>query len=97
MQVMHPLPRTLADQLGYTSFQTGKWWEGHHTNGGFTAGDTVNSTAAGTAPIQWSAAQPSYVTARHGDWGLMAGRVDYVNDVANPAHPIPYANTIQTA
>ena len=97
MQVMHPLPRTLADQLGYTSFQTGKWWEGHHTNGGFTAGDTVNSTAAGTAPIQWSAAQPSYVTARHGDWGLMIGRVDYVNDIANPAHPIPYANTIQTA
>jgi hypothetical protein len=36
------------------------------------------------------------VTARHGDWGLMTGRVDYVNDIQNPAHPIPYANTVQT-
>ena len=97
MQVLHPLPRTLADELGYTSFQTGKWWEGHHTNGGFTAGDTVNSTAGGTAPTEWSGSKPGYVTARHGDWGLMSGRVDYVNDVAAPADPIPYANTIQTA
>jgi arylsulfatase A-like enzyme/methionine-rich copper-binding protein CopC len=96
MQVFHPLPHTLATRLGYTSFQTGKWWEGHHTNGGFTAGDTVNSTAGGTAPPQWSGGRPGYVTARHGDWGLMTGRVDYVNDVAAPAHPIPYANTVET-
>ncbi|GAA5480112.1 sulfatase-like hydrolase/transferase [Haloferula helveola] len=97
MQVMNPLPRTLADELGYTSFQTGKWWEGDFANGGFTHGDTVNSTAGGTEPPQWSGGKPGYVTARHGDWGLMAGRVDYVNDVAAPASPIPYANTIQTA
>jgi arylsulfatase A-like enzyme len=96
MQVLNPLPRTLFNQLGYTSFQTGKWWEGHHTNGGFTHGDTVNSIAAGTAPPQWSGGAPSYIRARHGDWGLMTGRVDYVNDIAAPAHPIPYANTVQT-
>ena len=36
MQVLHPLPRTLATELGYTSFQTGKWWEGDFANGGFT-------------------------------------------------------------
>jgi arylsulfatase A-like enzyme len=96
MQVLNPLPRTLFNQLGYTSFQTGKWWEGHHSNGGFTHGDTANSTAAGTAPSQWSGTRPSYVTARHGDWGLMTGRVDYVNDIAAPSHPIPYANTVQT-
>jgi arylsulfatase A-like enzyme len=97
MQVLNPLPRTLFNQLGYTSFQTGKWWEGHHTNGGFTQGDTANSIATGTAPSQWAGSRPSYVAAaRHGDWGLMTGRVDYVNDIAAPAHPIPYANTIQT-
>lgn len=96
MQVLNPLPRTLFNELGYTSFQTGKWWEGHHTNGGFTHGDTANSTAGGTAPPQWSGSRPSYVTARHGDWGLMTGRVDYVNDIQAPAHPIPYANTVQT-
>jgi uncharacterized sulfatase len=96
MQVLHPLPRTLAAELGYTSFQTGKWWEGHFSNGGFTHGDTVNSTAGGTAPSQWNAGKPGYVTARHGDWGLMAGRVDYVNDAAAPAHPIPYSNTVET-
>ena len=95
MQAFHPLPRTLESRLGYTSFQTGKWWEGHFSNGGFTAGDTVNSTAGGTAPPQWSGGRPSYVTARHGDWGLMIGRVDYVNDIADPPHPIPYANTMQ--
>lgn len=96
MQVLNPLARTLFNELGYTSFQTGKWWEGHHNNGGFTHGDTVNSIAAGTAPPQWSGSAPSYARARHGDWGLMIGRVDYVNTIAAPAHPIPYANTVKT-
>lgn len=96
MQVMNPLPRTLASQLGYTCFQTGKWWEGHPSNGGFTHSDTANSTAAGSEPSQWSGGMPSYVRARHGDWGLMTGRVDYVNDLQAPAHPIPYPNTVQT-
>jgi uncharacterized sulfatase len=96
MQVLNPLARTLFNELGYTSFQTGKWWEGHHNNGGFTHGDTVNSIAAGTAPLQWSGTAPSYARARHGDWGLMTGRVDYLNDIQAPSHPIPYANTVQT-
>jgi arylsulfatase A-like enzyme len=96
MQVLHPLSRTLVTELGYTCFQTGKWWEGNFANGGFTHGDTVNSIAGGTAPPQWSGGRPGYVTARHGDWGLMTGRVDYVNDIAAPADPIPYANTIET-
>jgi arylsulfatase A-like enzyme len=44
---MHPfiknapaLPRLLA-QKGYKSFQSGKFWEGHYANAGFTAGMTV--------------------------------------------------------
>ena len=93
----NPLTRTLANQLGYTSFQTGKWWEGDFANGGFTQGDTRNSLAIATRPPQWAGSAPSYIRARQGDWGLMTGRVDYVNGIAAPAHPIPYANTIKTA
>ncbi|MFO0879354.1 MAG: sulfatase [Gemmataceae bacterium] len=44
---MHPfikkapaLPRLLG-QAGYMSFQTGKFWEGHHSNAGFTQGMTT--------------------------------------------------------
>lgn len=100
----NPLTRTLANQLGYTSFQTGKWWEGNFANGGFTQGDTRDSTAPSTRPAQWNPASGgtflppgNYVRARQGDWGLMTGRVDYVNGIAEPAHPIPYANTVKTA
>ncbi len=93
----NPLTRTLANQLGYTSFQTGKWWEGNFAHGGFTQGDTRDSTAITTRPPQWTGSAPSYVRARQGDWGLMTGRVDYVNGIAAPAHPIPYANTVKTA
>ncbi len=45
--LMHPfikkapaLPRLLAS-AGYVSLQTGKFWEGHHENAGFTHGMTV--------------------------------------------------------
>lgn len=93
----NPLTRTLASQLGYTSFQTGKWWEGDYAHGGFTQGDTRDSIAIATRPPQWTGSAPSYIRARQGDWGLMTGRVDYVNGIAAPAHPIPYANTIKTA
>lgn len=34
------VPRLLRER-GYRSFQTGKWWEGHHESGGFTEGMTV--------------------------------------------------------
>ena len=34
------LPRLLKDK-GYRSLQTGKWWEGHFSNGGFTDGMTT--------------------------------------------------------
>lgn len=45
--LMHPfiqkapaLPRLLS-QVGYRSLQTGKFWEGHHSNAGFTDGMTT--------------------------------------------------------
>lgn len=53
---------TLPDrlkQLGYTSFQSGKWWEGNPSRGGFDAGMTHGDHNRG---------------ARHGDVGLQIGR-----------------------
>lgn len=52
------LPR-LLQQKGYVSLQTGKWWGGHYSNGGFTAGMTHGDPARG---------------GRHGDDGLKIGR-----------------------
>lgn len=52
------LPKWLS-QLGYVSFQTGKWWEGHYSEGGFTQGMTHGDPAR---------------RGRHGDEGLRIGR-----------------------
>lgn len=89
------IARTLAKRLGYRSYQTGKWWGGHHSLGGFTEGDTQNSIDPRTKPRQYTGSRPGYANqGRHGDWGLMIGRVDYVTDNPNPPHPINYPNTI---
>lgn len=53
---------TLADLLGdagYVSLQTGKWWEGHYSIGGFSQGMTHGDPSRG---------------GRHGDEGLEIGR-----------------------
>ncbi len=53
---------TIADVLGeydYTSLQTGKWWPGSYTSGGFDEGMTHGDPARG---------------GRHGDEGLKIGR-----------------------
>lgn len=54
---------TLADFLhesyGYVSHQSGKWWEGHYSRGGFTHGMTHGDRTRG---------------GRHGDEGLKIGR-----------------------
>jgi uncharacterized sulfatase len=52
------LPKLLAEQ-GYVSFQSGKWWEGNFSEGGFTAGMTHGDPERG---------------GRHGDEGLKIGR-----------------------
>lgn len=65
---------TLADLLGnvgYKSHQSGKWWEGHYSRGGFTAGMTHGDRKRG---------------GRHGDNGLKIGRngmkpvFDFIDD-----------------
>lgn len=56
---VHPtLPRMLGE-AGYVSLQTGKWWEGNYTRGGFTEGMTHGDPNRG---------------GRHGDEGLKIGR-----------------------
>lgn len=42
MDQLNTLPRVLGKQ-GYLSFQTGKWWQGNFTRGGFTHGMTKGS------------------------------------------------------
>ena len=49
----------LLKQKGYLSHQSGKWWEGHFTRGGFTHGMTHGDRTRG---------------GRHGDDGLLIGR-----------------------
>ncbi|PHR99375.1 MAG: sulfatase [Blastopirellula sp.] len=53
------LAEILHDELGYLSHQSGKWWEGHYSRGGFTHGMTHGDRRRG---------------GRHGDDGLKIGR-----------------------
>jgi arylsulfatase A-like enzyme len=58
IEAVPTLPRLLRDK-GYVSFQTGKWWQGHYSTGGFTAGMSHGDASKG---------------GRHGDEGLDIGR-----------------------
>ncbi len=78
----HPtLPRMLAEK-GYLSLQTGKWWEGNYTLGGFTHGMTHGDPRRG---------------GRHGDDGLKIGRqglkpiFDFVDECGDRPFFIWYA------
>lgn len=58
VEALPTLPDLLGE-LGYLSLQTGKWWEGHFSVGGFTEGMTHGDPSRG---------------GRHGDAGLKIGR-----------------------
>ena len=55
----HPTLPSLLSEQGYVSHQSGKWWEGHFSRGGFTEGMTRGFPHPG---------------GRHGDDGLTIGR-----------------------
>lgn len=76
IQEVDTLPRLLVDQLGYRALQTGKYWEGHWSNGGFTAGMTTftappaSQTYGGIRRL----ASGDAVAHGNGDVGLQIGR-----------------------
>ncbi len=74
IQSVDTLPRLLASQ-GYRCLQTGKFWEGHYRNAGFTAGMTVFEPVPGQT-FGGNRKLASGVLAAHGngDWGLKIGR-----------------------
>ena len=65
------IPDLLAE-AGYVSLQTGKWWEGHYSVGGFSQGMTHGDPTRG---------------GRHGDDGLKIGRegLDVIYDFIDEA------------
>lgn len=70
------LPQILTERLGYRCLQTGKFWEGHHRNGGFSDGMTTF-----TAPPEGQdfggvrrLANGERVAHGNGDVGLQIGR-----------------------
>lgn len=67
------LPRILAGR-GYDCLQTGKFWEGHWRNAGFTEGMTTGRAAG--LPGCWDKLLPDGTTVAHGngDTGLVIGR-----------------------
>ena len=83
------LPEILAKH-GYDSLQTGKFWEGHYRNGGFTHGMTTGRAAG--VPGCWDKKLPDGVTVAHGngDIGLTIGRetmepiAEFLDDHAKP-------------
>ena len=75
------LPRLLAKR-GYVSHQSGKWWQGHYSRGGFTHGMTHGDPKLG---------------GRHGDVGLKIGRegmneiFDFIEDAGDKPFFVWYA------
>ncbi|QGJ69968.1 Choline-sulfatase [Planctomycetales bacterium 10988] len=84
------LPRILQEQ-GYRSLQTGKYWEGHYRNAGFTAGMTTAQPSGGP---YGDLTLPSGEVVAHGngDAGLMIGRetMQPIDDFLEDAGDSPF-------
>ncbi|MDF1742427.1 MAG: sulfatase-like hydrolase/transferase [Gimesia sp.] len=74
IQAVDTLPRLLAAQ-GYRCLQTGKFWEGHYRNAGFTEGMTIFEPVPGqTFGGNRKLASGTLAAHGNGDWGLKIGR-----------------------
>jgi len=85
---LETLPAILRRERGYRSLQTGKFWEGHWRNGGFTEGMTtfepppIKQTFGGVRKL----ASGQRVAHGNGDAGLQIGRrtmkpiYDFIDD-----------------
>ncbi len=70
------LPAILRQESGYRCFQTGKFWEGHWRNGGFTEGMTLFQAPPRSQTFGGTRKLANGVTVAHGngDLGLQIGR-----------------------
>ncbi|QEF95990.1 Arylsulfatase precursor [Stieleria maiorica] len=90
------LPRMLASQ-GYRCLQTGKYWEGHWKNAGFTDGMTTGKPVAGARHGNKQLADGQWVAHGNGDAGLAIGREtmqpikDFLDDESGDPFFIWYA------
>jgi arylsulfatase A len=82
------LPRVLANE-GYRCLQTGKFWEGHYANAGFTDGMTILEPPPGqTFGGVRTLGSGKKAAHGNGDWGLKIGResmqpiYDFIDDCA---------------
>lgn len=75
IQRVPTLPRLLAE-AGYRCLQTGKFWEGHWRNGGFTEGMTTFTAPPASQTYGGGRKLPGGETVAHGngDHGLAIGR-----------------------
>lgn len=87
------LPRLLAER-GYRCLQTGKFWEGHYGNAGFTEGMTVFEPVPGQTFGGNRKHTNGDISAHgNGDWGLKIGRetmqpiYDFVDDCESEDTP----------
>ena len=89
------LPGILHRELGYRSLQTGKFWEGHWRNGGFTEGMTTFTPPPPEQTYGGIRKLANGETAAHGngDWGLQIGRetmkpiTDFISDCEKEKTP----------
>lgn len=90
------LPRRLA-AAGYRCFQTGKYWEGHWRNAGFTEGMTIAEPSPGAKNGNKSLANGDVVAHGNGDHGLSIGRetmqpiYDFIDDCGETPFFVWYA------
>ena len=73
MRAAPSLPRILAEK-GYRCLQTGKYWEGHWRNAGFTEGMTTAEPSPGAKNGNKTLASGDIVAHGNGDHGLAIGR-----------------------
>lgn len=90
------LPRRLAAN-GYRCFQTGKYWEGHWRNAGFTEGMTLAEPSPGAKYGNKTLANGDVVAHGNGDHGLSIGRetmqpiYDFIDDCDKTPFLVWYA------
>lgn len=90
------IPRRLA-AAGYRCFQTGKYWEGHWRNAGFTEGMTIAEPSPGAKNGNKTLANGDVVAHGNGDHGLSIGRetmqpiYDFIDDCKDTPFFVWYA------